>query len=242
MTSLGGYEAANATVLACGGEMGALMRAMDWAATLLGPVATWPQALKTCVRLMLSSRQLIWLGWGHDLTFPYNDPYRSIVGGEHPWALGQPTAVVWREIWADIAPRLQSALEGDEGTYDEALLLIMERHGYPEETYYTFCYSPIPDDGRVAGIFCANTNDMRRVSGECQMGLAGILIVGLNPFRLFEAYPGFLALAAGQITTDLASTRAYEEERTRAETLAALDRAKTAFCNDISHEFRTRLH
>ncbi|MGH2410449.1 MAG: ATP-binding protein, partial [Chloroflexota bacterium] len=171
-------------VLAGGGEMGALMRAFDWSATPLGPVAGWPQALKTCVRLMLTSRQPMWLGWGPELTFLYNDPYRSIVGGKHPQALGQPTAVVWREIWTDIAPRIQSALGGDEGTYDEALLLIMERHGYPEETYYTFSYSPIPDDdGRVAGIFCANSDDTRRVIGERQLLLLRELATGLAEAR-----------------------------------------------------------
>ena len=104
-----------AEVLAGGGEMGALMRAFDWSTTPLGPVAGWPQALKTCVRLMLTSRQPMWLGWGAELTFLYNDPYRSIVGDKHPQALGQPTRVVWREIWADIGPRIHSALGGDEG-------------------------------------------------------------------------------------------------------------------------------
>src|SRR6185437_5200093 len=174
-------------VLAGGGEMGALMRALDWAATPLGPVEGWPQALKTCVRLMLTSRQPMWLGWGPELTFLYNDPYRSIVGGKHPQALGQPTAVVWREIWADNGPRIQSALGGDEGTYDEALLLIMERYGYPEETYYTFSYSPIPDDaGRVAGIFCANSDDTRRVISERQLMLLRELAAGLAEARTVQ--------------------------------------------------------
>ncbi len=110
-------------VLAGGGDMGARMRATDWSKTPLGPVADWPRALKTCVRILLTSRQPMWLGWGEALTFLYNDPYRAIVGGKHPDALGQPTSVVWHEIWSDIAPRIQSALGGEEGTYDEALLL-----------------------------------------------------------------------------------------------------------------------
>lgn len=112
---------------------------------------------------MLTSRQPIWIGWGPNLIYLYNDPYKSIIGGKHPAALGKPAAVVWREIWHDIGPMLSQAMGGDEGTYVEAQLLIMERNGYPEETYYTFSYSPIPaDDGTVGGIFCANTDDTTR--------------------------------------------------------------------------------
>jgi hypothetical protein len=80
--------------------------------------------------------------------------------------------VVWREIWHEIAPMLSQAIGGEEGTYVEAQLLIMERNGYPEETYYTFSYSPIPDDdGTAGGIFCANTDDTQRVIGERQLAL-----------------------------------------------------------------------
>ena len=121
---------------------------------------------------MLTSRQPIWIGWGRELTKLYNDPYKAIVGGKHPEALGQAAAVVWREIWDVLGPRLQVAVEQNEGTYDEALLLIMERYGYPEETYYTFSYSPVPGDlGGVGGIICANTDDTARIIGERQVKL-----------------------------------------------------------------------
>jgi len=81
-----------------GGEMGKLIREMDWSRTPLGPIESWPQSLKTAVRIMLTSRQPFWLGWGEQLIKLYNDPYKAIVGGKHPAALGQPAAVVWREI------------------------------------------------------------------------------------------------------------------------------------------------
>ncbi|HLG73296.1 MAG TPA: PAS domain-containing protein, partial [Chloroflexota bacterium] len=179
--------AAAQQVLAGGGELGALMRGMDWSATPLGPVEGWPQALKVAVRLMLTSRQPMWLGWGEELIYLYNDPYKSIIGGKHPWALGRPTREVWSEIWDDISPLLETALGGNEGTYVEAERLIMERHGYKEETYYTFSYSPIPDDeGGVGGIFCANTDETKRMLGERRLALLRELSVRTAEARTID--------------------------------------------------------
>src|SRR6185437_15937451 len=115
--------------LAAGGELGDLTRSHDWRTTSLGPIEGWPRSLKTAVGVMLASRQPIWIGWGDELIYLYNDPYKAIIGGKHPWALGRPTKEVWREIWPDIDPLLQTALGGERGTYVESQLLIMERNG-----------------------------------------------------------------------------------------------------------------
>ncbi len=347
--------------------MGERIRQFNWGATSIGPVETWPQNLRTCIRIMLTSRQPIWIGWGKELLKFYNDPYQSIVGGKHPWALGRPASVVWKDIWREIGPMLKTVMEKDEGTYVESQLLIMERNGYAEETYYTFSYTAIPgDDGKPAGMICANTDDTDRIISERQLrtlsqlgktlndcktdheiidktittlkdnpydfpfalfytinendtlalvnhtelgdaissvphainlqekneiaaliidaaeqkqlqvfeGLRkklgdmpqgawnispdaaiilpviksnaanpyGYLVVGINPFRLLtEEYKSFFSLVTDQVAKSFTKIHALEEERKRSEALAEIDKAKTKFFSNISHEFRTPL-
>ena len=154
--------------LAGGGEMGERTRAFDWSKTPVGPVAGWPQSLKIAVRIMLDSRYAMWLGWGPDFTFFYNDAYaRMTLGPKHPWALGRSAREVWSEIWDDIGPRAESVVRTGQATWDEGLLLFLERRGFPEETYHTFSYSPVPDDqGGVGGMLCVVTEDTERTIGE----------------------------------------------------------------------------
>src|SRR5689334_22915060 len=112
------------------------MRDFDWTRTPLGRPDQWPQSLRTTVRIMLTSRYAMWLGWGPELTMLYNDPYSKLLGAKHPAALGRPTREVWSEIWPEIEPRIARVLSTGAATFDEALLLKMERHGYLEETYF----------------------------------------------------------------------------------------------------------
>ena len=155
------------------GEMAALMRSKDWRETPLGPMATWPSSLQTVLRLMLPSRYPIWLGWGDDLLFFYNDAYREQTrGAKHPASLARPSREVWAEIWDDLAPRMHRVVLTGEATWDSGLLLFLERNGYSEETYHTFSYSPAPaDTGGVGGLFCVVIEETERVLADRRASL-----------------------------------------------------------------------
>lgn len=137
-----------------GGEMGARMRAHDWSRSPLGPLDAWPAPLRMTASLMLNSAFPMFIAWGQELGFIYNDAYAEILGNKHPAALGCPFEVIWSEIWPDINPLIQRAMAG-EATFSADLPLHMMRRGQYEDTWFTFSYSPIRDeDGRVAGMFC----------------------------------------------------------------------------------------
>ena len=140
------------------------MQSTDWSKTPLGPPAMWPSSLRTVLRLMLTSRYAMWLGWGPDLLFFYNDAYREqTLGAKHPAALGAPVSEVWAEIWDDLAPRIHASHRPrarPPGTRGSCSFL--ERNGYSEETYHTFSYSPAPSDtGGIGGLFCVVIEETR---------------------------------------------------------------------------------
>jgi signal transduction histidine kinase/DNA-binding response OmpR family regulator len=350
-------------------EMSRLVAEYDWSSTPLGPIDKWPTSLKNVVNLILNSQHPMWVGWGSDMTFLYNDAYISVLSlAKHPWALGRPMRDVWAEIWSDVGALVHKVIAQGQPTYVDNLRLFMSRGDRLEEVYYSFSYSPIFDEsGKVAGLFCpssertANTLNARRIrtlselssnallekstATACATFLAtlannpddipfsilylmeagaasstaalegtvhvpkhlegispqrisldgksrttlwpldkviafskaeiiqfpphnslplgaadqpvteaiilpiaspsqttplGFLICGVNPTRRLDSeYLTFFSLVVDQLVSAINNARGAEDEKRRADTLAELDRAKTAFFSNISHEFRT---
>jgi transcriptional regulator with GAF, ATPase, and Fis domain len=143
------------SVFTGGGEMGARMRALDWSATVLGPLDQWPQSLRACVGVMLGSGYPMLVCWGPAYTMLYNDPYRALIGTKHPAALGCPIREVLPETWDFLGPRFDSVMaDGQEASHLTGQMFTVYRNNYLEECYFSFSYSPIRDDNsRVGGVF-----------------------------------------------------------------------------------------
>jgi PAS domain S-box-containing protein len=361
----------SAAVFADGGEMGALMRSLDWSKTPLGPVATWSQTLRATVGLLLRNRFPLILWWGPQFIQLYNDAYRPIPGAKHPKSMGQPANECWSEIWHIIGPMIEAPFLGEPASWSDDLSLFINRQGFFEETHFKVAYSPVPDDTvqstRVGGVLATVAETTEQVQGErqlrtlrelgarsanaktqeeaCQSAIStlaenafdvpfaliylldpaatrarlagssgfrfdgsaanpqtidlqnrseatwpvariaqtkmievltdlsrlgtlpcglgsqaphsaiamplfspdqphpyGVLIAGCSPHRaLDQSYRTFFELAASQVITAIRNALALEDQRRRAEKLAELDRAKTAFFSNVSHEFRTPL-
>jgi len=148
--------------LAGGGEMGALMRAHDWAGTPVGVPDTWPSTLKTVVRLILSSNHPMFIWWGDDLIQFYNDGYRQTMGPErHPMALGQPGKACWEEAWDLIGPDIERVMAGGAPAWYEDRLVPLTRFGRREDVWWTYGYSPIEDETGIHGVLVI-CNDVTR--------------------------------------------------------------------------------
>jgi PAS domain S-box-containing protein len=154
-------------------EMAGRMRTLDWAGTPAGPSAGWPAALRTAVALLLRSRLPMYVAWGPQQLLLYNDAYAPLLGARHPRALGAPFADIWPEVWPGLQPVFRDVLAGTS-VFQEDLLMVLERRGWPEEAYFTFSLSGIGDD-EGAGVFCTCTETTRRVVGERRLLALGEL-------------------------------------------------------------------
>jgi PAS domain S-box-containing protein len=351
--------------LSGGGEMGKLIRSMDWSKTALGPVEEWPQSLRTSVSLCLSSTFPILIAWGPETIQIYNDSYRPICGAKHPESMGQNFRICWETALPVVGDAFTRGQQG-EGTYIKDQQMFLDRYGYMEEAYMTFSFAPIRDEsGGVGGIFhpitestekmlnARRTKVLRelgaslakaksvmeigqmtsskyedyqmdipflliyqidysagqaklvssagipepdllipdhidihdvanswnlyevlqsgtniqtpveewldnrtigpfpeppknamvlplRISGQPE--IFGFMVAGISARRaLDQEYLSFYDLLVNTYNTAVSSVYAYVQEQNRAEALAAIDRSKTAFFSNVSHEFRTPL-
>jgi PAS domain S-box-containing protein len=143
----------SADFLSGGGEMGALTRAYDWSASPLGKPETWPQSLRTALRILLNTNHPMFIWWGEELIQFYNDAYRETMGPErHPSALGQRGRECWAEIWPIIGPQIEQVMSGGGATWHENQLVPVTRHGKLEQVYWTYGYSPIDEDDGIGGV------------------------------------------------------------------------------------------
>jgi signal transduction histidine kinase/CheY-like chemotaxis protein len=147
------------------GQLGPMIAAHGWSATPLGPLDRWPHSLRTAVNLILHSQHPMWLGWGPEATFLYNDAYIGVLGeAKHRWALGRPAAEVWAEIWDVCGPLADQVFAHGKASFVDDVRLYMRRGDFFEETFYSFSYSPIYDEeGRIAGLFCPSAEQTSKI-------------------------------------------------------------------------------
>jgi two-component sensor histidine kinase len=140
------------------------IRQLDWSNNPLGPIRNWSQSLRTLASTVLESAFPQCLVWGPQRISIHNDAFEPLLGSK-PLAQGQPFHEVWHEAWPAIGPLVERAYAG-EATFIEDFSLIVHRCGYPEQTYFTFCYSPIRDDGQVAGFLDTVIETTAKVRAE----------------------------------------------------------------------------
>ena len=176
------------------------VQSFDWASTPLGPMLEWPPSLRVAVGICLNSRFPMFVWWGPELINIYNDAYIPVLGKRHGDALGWPARSLWGEIWDVIGPQADAVMQRGEATWNERVLLVMERNGYTENTYFTWSYSPIRDEkGNVGGLFCACTEETQHVLAEAERDR---LVAQLETARsrlkeVFLQAPSFIAILRG---------------------------------------------
>jgi PAS domain S-box-containing protein len=163
-----------------------LLGAHDWHSSPLGPPESWPPELVTAVSMALSSTFPMFLAWGAEQVFLYNDAYIPMLGDKHPSAFGELFHRVWWEVWDDLGPIAERAM-ANQSSFLEDMPLIMERKGYTEQTYFTFSYSPLHDgEGRVVGMYCTCIETTARVEAERRAAFELALADALRPLSSGE--------------------------------------------------------
>ena len=185
-----------------GGEMGRLMREMDWKDSPLGPPGAWPEELVTAVSTMLVSGAQTIIFFGPEYCSLYNDAYLAVTGSKHPAPVGRPAQVMWAE---ELFDRVH---ERDASYFAADHPFLVERHGFLEETYFDISYDPIRRrDDEVTGIFCIVSETTFRVIGERRMRTLSALASRLPDSRDESALVGEAAAVLAENMADLPFAR-----------------------------------
>ena len=172
----------------------ALFDAVDWAATPLGPRAGWARSLNAYLAQLMNSCRPLYLVWGPDRRFFYNEAFLPVMGVKHPAGFGQPMAEVWAEVWDEVGPLVASTIEEGKSHCFDDRPFVLRRHGHDELTYFSFAYTPVPDDdGDVSGLVCTLSERTKTI--EEDEGRRS----ELHRLRaLFQQAPGFVCVTQGE--------------------------------------------
>ncbi|WP_079211225.1 PAS domain-containing sensor histidine kinase [Brucella pituitosa] len=141
------------------------IRSFDWDSSALGAPSQWPASLKTALQMMLASHFPKAIVWGPAYITFYNDAFRPILGAKEN-CMGKSFRDIWAEAWPEILPIVEKAYQG-EATFIEDFPLVINRYGYPEQCYFTFCYSPIRlQSGDVGGMIDTVVETTGKVEAE----------------------------------------------------------------------------
>lgn len=151
--------------LAGGGEAGARIRAHNWQDSPIGLPDTWPCALRNVLNLMLNSPESMYVVWGPQLTFFFNDAYAPLLGERLPIALGMDLPSLWPDAWDAVKGPLEQAFAGQACRFVD-IPILMTRPTGDESTWWSYSYSPLWDDSQVKGVFCFTTETTDRVLAE----------------------------------------------------------------------------
>lgn len=196
----------DSSFLSGGGEMGALIRSMDWSKTAIGPIESWSPTLRMMVSFLLANRFPLLLWWGPKYCQLYNDAYRPVLGTKHPFSMGQPVNECWSEIWHIIGPLIDTPFRGGPATWMEDLPLEVNRHGFLEETHFTVAYSPVPDslapDG-IGGVLATVHEISDKVVGQRRTSVLRVLGARASEAKTAEAACALAAQALGRHPEDV---------------------------------------
>jgi signal transduction histidine kinase len=139
-----------------------LLQNSDWVHAGLAESA--PPELRTVLAMILDCPEPLWIAWGPDNLFYFNDAFSPWMGNKLDGAMASPVRIVWHDVWDELGGAIADAMAGTHRSFRN-LRVFMDRDGTRRETFWTFSYSPIRvADGSVGGILCVVSDQTEFVS------------------------------------------------------------------------------